>query len=274
MSELQLITDEFLALGYHIGQINAVRKSISLIKGGKLLTNFNGKKVTALAISDIPDDDFSLIGSGIGSAPDPTNSAPDIDFPLPVATRNILEKIVQGSIDQAPTQAIDSFEYESEIVASNQIARDAVAAYARANGVRVVANELALNEDVFVVAEKISATVMSGEDGVYIFGGEPTIQLPDKPGRGGRNQSLALALAKIIAGTDNVIMIIAGTDGTDGPTEAAGGLVTGETFFAADGADAALAGADAGTFLEKVGGLFVCGPTGTNVMDVVVAYKY
>ena len=93
--------------------------------------------------------------------------------------------------------------------------------------------------------------------------------LPDKPGRGGRNQSLALALAEHIAGRDDISILVAGTDGTDGPTTAAGGLVDGGTWH--EDARAALERADAGSFLEAHDALFVTGPTNTNVMDLVIA---
>ena len=95
--------------------------------------------------------------------------------------------------------------------------------------------------------------------------------LPDDPGRGGRNQSLALALAEYIAGQENVSLLVAGTDGTDGPTTAAGGLVDGQTWSDPDAARMALQNADAGSYLEQHDSLFVTGPTNTNVMDLVIA---
>jgi hydroxypyruvate reductase len=93
--------------------------------------------------------------------------------------------------------------------------------------------------------------------------------LPKNPGSGGRNQSLALALAEHIEGREDISILVAGTDGTDGPTDAAGGLVDGATWHA-DARDA-LERADAGTFLKQHDALFVTGPTNTNVMDLVIA---
>ena len=95
--------------------------------------------------------------------------------------------------------------------------------------------------------------------------------LPDHPGRGGRNQALVLALAKEITGQTDLAVIVGGTDGTDGPTNAAGGIITGKTW--SDGAERALHKADSGSFLEKAHGLLTTGPTGTNVMDLVVAIR-
>jgi len=117
----------------------------------------------------------------------------------------------------------------------------------------------------------MGALLRQANEGVYIWGGEPTITLPARPGNGGRNQSLGLALAKEIAGTDKITILVAGTDGSDGPTQAAGAIVDGSTFRHADEAQRALDAANAGDYLEEVGALFVTGPTGTNVMDLVIA---
>ena len=95
--------------------------------------------------------------------------------------------------------------------------------------------------------------------------------LPDQPGQGGRNQSLALAISEHLLGIDNITLLVAGTDGTDGPTSAAGGLVDGNTFARADAARVALEKADAGRYLEQQDSLFVTGPTNTNVMDLAIA---
>ena len=107
--------------------------------------------------------------------------------------------------------------------------------------------------------------------GTLILGGEPTIVLPANPGQGGRNQALALELAREIAGVDGLTVVVGGTDGTDGPTQAAGGIVDGSTW--ADGGQAALDAADSGSFLARRDALLITGPTGTNVMDVLVAVK-
>ena len=104
-----------------------------------------------------------------------------------------------------------------------------------------------------------------------VFGGEPTVVLPERPGRGGRNQALALALAREIAGQPGLTVIVGGTDGTDGPTDAAGAIVNGETW--SEDALAYLDNADSGSFLKKAGALLVTGPTGTNVMDLLIALR-
>jgi hydroxypyruvate reductase len=97
------------------------------------------------------------------------------------------------------------------------------------------------------------------------------VVLPDNPGRGGRNQSLALAISEHLRGLDHISLLVAGTDGSDGPTNAAGGRVDGATWSNKRAARAALKRADAGPYLEKRGALFITGPTNTNVMDLAIA---
>jgi glycerate 2-kinase len=111
--------------------------------------------------------------------------------------------------------------------------------------------------------------------GIYIWGGEPTIVLPSEPGRGGRNQHLALALAQSMALHKNASLLVCGTDGTDGPTDDAGGLVSETTIAAATQAKLDigiyLENADAGNCLATLDCLVTTGPTGTNVMDLAIA---
>jgi hydroxypyruvate reductase len=233
LDDLRAITDEMIATGKTIGQINARRKQTSLIKDGKLIAAFGGAEVRVYAISDVEGDGIATIGSGIGDCHRATIKA------------------------------------ESTIVASNSIARERAAWRAGELGLEVRLNEEMLYGDVFELAPKLAVLLRDPEPGVYIIGGEPTVMLPKKPGSGGRNQSLALALAEHIEGREDISILVAGTDGTDGPTDAAGGLVDGATWHA-DARDA-LERADAGTFLKQHDALFVTGPTNTNVMDLVIA---
>ncbi len=226
----QAMNDRMLASGEPIERINRAREKASRIKGGKLLAAFKGREALVYVISDVEGDDIGTIGSGIGDARRATCAA------------------------------------HTRIVASNALARVACAAAA---GIAVRCNEESLYDDVFELAPLIGAALINGEPGLYIWGGEPTICLPAKPGRGGRNQSLALAIAREISGHGNITVLVAGTDGTDGPTDAAGAMVDGSTFDA--GGERALRAADAGPYLEERDALFVTGPTGTNVMDVVIA---
>lgn len=237
LADLQRITGKLVAGGADIATINAKRKSLSRVKGGRLLAEFRGKSIRALAISDVEGDDIGIIGSGIGACANP-------EIP-----------------------------YEGEIIASNAVAREAVALLAAKIGLRVIRNEETLYCDVTEAADHIVAVCADGPSGIYIFGGEPTVQLPASPGEGGRNQALALLVAKRIAGRDDLTCLVAGTDGTDGPTEAAGAVVDGKSFNKKPGANAALTAADAGRFLRESGDSLVTGPTGTNVMDLAIVLK-
>ena len=234
LSALKAMTDEMLATGKTIDQINTRRKTHSLIKGGKLIERFPGQRIRVYAISDVEGDSIAVIGSGLGD----TNRLPD-----------------KGT---------------SRIIASNKIARQAVASKAEQLGLTVMENSETLYGDIFELADRLGPFIANAPPGVYLFGGEPIATLPEHPGRGGRNQSLALALSAHIAGREDISMLVAGTDGTDGPTSAAGGLIDGTTWSEAKASDA-LRRADAGTYLEQCGGLFATGPTHTNVMDLLIA---
>ena len=231
----QEMNRRMVASGLNIAEINSQRKSTSLIKDGRLLEAFSGQKSIICAISDVEGDSISTIGSGIG------------DINRSRASHEVI------------------------IVASNQTARDASAAQAHKLGLEVRHNTETLYGDVYKLSSKLGEFLRHAEKGVFIWGGEPTIGLPDSPGNGGRNQSLGLALAKEISGIDNIHILVAGTDGTDGPTDAAGAMVDGTTFRTPVAAQKALDTANAGDYLESVGGRFVTGPTGTNVMDLVIA---
>lgn len=235
-SDLEQLNKKLLAEGLDITAMNTERRKLSRIKGGGLLSHFKGDKVTVLAISDVPGDDLNVVGSGIGTLPESYGFA-------------------------ATTQ----------IVASNAHARAAAADLAQNEGLKVLANEECLHDDFLKVAVSLGARLRSMPAGVMIFGGEPTVVLPDNPGRGGRNQGLALALAREIAGTEGLTVVVGGTDGTDGPTDAAGAVIDGTTW--GEGAERALLQADSGSYLESAGALLVTGPTGTNVMDLLVAIR-
>jgi len=233
LKDLMDSTDGLLASGAPIAEMNAHRTARSQIKGGKLLAGFGGARVTTLALSDVEGDALATIGSGIADAP---------EHP--------------------------AFAFEPHIVASNTIAREAAAA---ASALPVTTNAETLYGDVSDLVPRLIAEIHAAPRGVMILGGEPVVVLPPNPGKGGRNMALALQLAREISGTEALRVLVAGTDGTDGPTDAAGALVDGQTWDES-GADA-LARADAYTWLNARGALVKSGPTGTNVADLMVVIK-
>jgi glycerate 2-kinase len=131
--------------------------------------------------------------------------------------------------------------------------------------------------DAAAAGRRLAAELLDGPASVHIWGGETGVELPANPGRGGRNQQLALAAAEVLAGHDKVWLLAAGTDGSDGPGEDAGAVIDGGTLARGelDGLNAAacLHRADAGSFFEASGDLISTGPTGTNVMDLVIGLK-
>lgn len=236
LADLTALNQRLLSQGLDIAAMNAQRRRVSRIKGGNLLSGFWGAAVDVLAISDVEGDDIAVIGSGIGAAPEKCD-----------------------------------FDYDLHIVASNQIARAAAATAAAQQQLTVLENAECLYDDVQVLATEIGARLRTMPPGVIILGGEPVVTLPDAPGEGGRNQALALALAKEIAGISDLVVLVAGTDGGDGPTPAAGGIVDGTTWQAAG--EAALRRADSASFLAQRQSQLITGPTGTNVMDLLVAIR-
>ena len=127
------------------------------------------------------------------------------------------------------------------------------------------------------LAARFTHELLMGSTQVRIWGGESTVRLPLHPGVGGRNQHLALAAARLLPDYPELLLLAAGTDGTDGPTDAAGGLVDAETCgrlaLAGLDADDCLARADAGTALTAADAVVRTGPTGTNVADLVIGLK-
>jgi len=235
LDDLRVQTDELIATGKTIAQINAWRKQNSRIKDGKLIEAFKGAEIRVYAISDVEGDAIDTIGSGLG----------DCHRASVLAT--------------------------SKIIASNQIAREQAVQKALELGYEVRVNEETLYGDVHELAATLGDSLRNATPGVYLWGGEPTVMLPKNPGQGGRNQSLALAISEQIAGMENIGLLVAGTDGTDGPTTAAGGMVDGATWCDPEDARSALQQADAGRYLEQHDALFITGPTSTNVMDLVIA---
>ena len=269
LSALRKLTDSLLAGTYSISEMNRVRKSVSLIKGGGLLSYLGTRETTALLISDVPGDDPAVIGSGL-LVPE-TQRAP---LPrLPLAAAKLLEGRELNNTEFASHQACVSI----KIVATLEDAKQAAAHSAKALGYRVTIHPEFLQGNVEKVAASIVKILHEAKPGIHIWGGETTVDLPAHPGRGGRNQHLALALALELKATPGIYALAAGTDGTDGPTDDAGGIIDPGSIRRGgkQGIDArrCLEGADAGRFLRASGDLVSTGPTGTNVMDLLIVCK-
>ena len=269
--DLARVNEYLLAEGHPIGAINRVRKRISRIKGGRLAQHIAAHRTLNLAISDVPGDDPKVIGSGLLVA----HSAEDImvdDLDLPPWLTAIGQSAPPLSSEKATHRV------RTEIVACPADARAAATATYRAAGVDVVEHRHLLVGDALEAGRRIGREIAHDEPAsVKVWASETTVMLPPRPGRGGRCQSLALAAALELRGSPGGCVLAAGTDGTDGPGEDAGAIVDAGTIARgiAAGLDPGrcLRTADAGTFLEASGDLVHTGPTGTNVMDLVVAMK-
>ena len=247
LDDLKAATDKMLASGAAIGEMNRQRRQLSLIKGGKLAKVVRCK-VLQLLISDVPGDVPGDIGSGL-----------------------LIPDAVTGMHEKLPVWQ----QIQTRIIASSSIAQAAVVSAVAEQGLDVQQHSGNLDGDMNDVHARVKNTLLSAKSGVYIWGGEPTVVLPQSPGRGGRNQHLALSLIDAAATHGSVSILVCGTDGTDGPTEDAGGLVDEASLKEAQAhsldVDQYLQRADAGTALAQLDLLVTTGPTGTNVMDLCIA---
>ena len=270
VAELARLNRWLLGSGLPIDAMNLIRKSVSRIKGGGLLTRLEGRSLRALAISDVPGDDPGIIGSGL-LVPETDLASRLAAMDLPDWLRSWTER---GLVERGDIPAQGP---EIELVATLDIAKDAAAGAGKRQGLQVHMHWEFLEGDAAERGGALARRLIGASSGLHIWGGETTVRLPANPGRGGRNQHLAVAAAVELAGRSDCFLLSCGTDGTDGPTEDAGGLVDGGTLDRAvqEGFDAGsrLAAADAGSLLAASGDLIHTGPTGTNVMDLVLGLK-
>ncbi|HEX7045887.1 MAG TPA: DUF4147 domain-containing protein [Burkholderiales bacterium] len=272
LDTLRRLNEWLLASGRDIAAMNRIRKRLSLIKGGRLARMLAPRQVICLAISDVPGDDPRFIGSGPLVADASIAEEPFDDAP-PELRRVLL------AAPPVPPPGDPCFAgVRFTIVARLEDAKRAAARAATARGWRAEVHEEPLAGEAAEVGARLAQCVLgSAPNTLHVWGGETTVRLPADPGRGGRNQSLALAAARALEGAPGVLLLAGGTDGTDGPTADAGALVDGGTIERGEEAGleagAALARADAGSFLEASGDLIQTGPTGTNVMDLVLGLR-
>ena len=267
-----------LSSGFNIEQINTVRKSMSCIKGGRLANLLGTRLTRCLIISDVPGDDLSVIGSGLLVSD--ANSVGDTSLETKLSTLELPDWIRElcHFSPRSPGYEDVCFKHLTlQIIANNSQAQFAAGKYAETLNYQVHSVGQQVFDDVKTAAKNIAYELIKGEPGIYIWGGETTIKLPENPGRGGRNQQLALEVAREISGHSDIILLVAATDGTDGPTSDAGGLVDGATLERGKhyglSVETYVDNADAGTYLLATADLFTSGSTGTNVMDLIIGLK-
>ena len=280
--------------GADIASFNAVRKHLSEVKGGLLARAAQPATVWTLLLSDVPGDDPSVIASGPFS-PDPTTYADAIGvlerygiyYAVPSSVRGHLAEGAAGNLPETPKPDDPAFRGAiSALLGTNRTAMDAAAfrmAKEREDGPTAIvllpgflqgeARECA--RSFCARLRKAAEALAPGHAVAMIAGGETTVNVRGD-GKGGRNQEFALAAALELAGQEGMAVLAAGTDGIDGPTDAAGAYADGTTVARASalGLDlrAHLSRNDAYPFFEALGDLVVTGPTGTNVADLAIGW--
>ncbi|MBO5930609.1 MAG: glycerate kinase [Clostridia bacterium] len=266
LQDLSSLTNQMLASGASIEEMNTVRKHVSLVKGGRFAEHIYPARVFAIVLSDIISSRLDMIASGPTVADTSTCEealaiVQKYNLTLTQKQKELLaretpkqienaEHVVSGSVGELCRHAAEAAElcgYEARIVT------DSMDMEARAAG-----------EEIGSLAAELAQK--KSTPGCLIFGGETVVHLRGN-GKGGRNQELALAAAKYISGMQNVAVFSVGSDGTDGPTDAAGGYVDGDTYSLIKDYEQHLDNNNSYNALKEVDGLIVTGPTGTNVND-------
>lgn len=283
IEELAEVTDLLLRAGAPIEETNVVRRHLDTLKGGRLALALAPARVIGLLISDVPGDAPEVIASG-PLVPDPSTWAHVGDVlaggsilaELPTSIRDALTDGIAGRLPETPKPGDSGFAHvDVRVIASASLALDAAAAEARRLGYNARLNTQAMTGEAREVGRVLAATLTKERSRVALLcAGETTVTVRGL-GRGGRNQEVALGGVHELAGMSGCLLCAMGTDGIDGPTDAAGAVITGNTLERARTAgldpDAALAANDAYPFFAALDDLIMSGPTGTNVMDLVVA---
>lgn len=271
--ELQDITRQLLASGASITEMNTIRKRLSLVKGGRFAQACAPARIFSVVLSDILGDPLDMIASG-PACPDTSTCAQAVQIVekyhlhLTRQARELLNQETPKQVDRVTVKITGSVR---ELCA-------AAAAQCRAQGYEpiLLTDQLCCEarEAGSFLASIVKTHANTQKKLAFLAGGETVVHLKGK-GLGGRNQELALAAAAGIAGLEQAAVFSVGSDGTDGPTDAAGGYVDGETWEQLRQAgldpDQVLEENNSYPALKQVGGLIVTGPTGTNVNDIAVA---
>jgi hydroxypyruvate reductase len=291
VSHLAALSDTLLRSGLDIGRVNAIRKRFLRWGAGRLATQLAPARVELIVLSDVIGDDLAHIGSG-PCVPDRSTAVEvrrlideaELTHRVPAPMLQYLDEVMRGERAETPKSEAPAFLYPGvPAVQGNSGVLDAGALRARVLGFDpvVIVNEPLYGEAAHAGTRVAAAALALPRGGVALWGGETTVTLGDRNGSGGRCQELALAAAIALsnAGADatGVTILAAGTDGCDGPTDAAGAIVDAQSVarMAEAGVDprGALRRHDAYEALRLAGALLKTGLTGTNVADVVIAVR-
>lgn len=287
-SDFESLCRSLLTSGLDIAGMNTVRKRFSTWGAGRLAVLLAPAKVRTFAVSDVPGDDPAAIGSG-PTVGDPATAgqvrqllaAAGLGGSLPASVERHLAAVERDPALETVKPGHPALRgAELHLIAGNRTSVEAVARRAAALGYRPLVVDETLSGEASAAGRSLARLLLEQEPGTCLVGGgETVVSIPSGAGgSGGRCQELALAAASALAGAGGACLLAAGTDGRDGPTDAAGAVVDGTTWaaVAASGRDPAadLAGHDSYPALEAAGALLRTGLTGTNVMDLVIGLRY
>jgi len=289
LKEKQEVTSILLKAGASINELNALRKHLSQLKGGGMARAAYPARLHALILSDVIGDPLDVISSG-PTVGDSSNFTDCIDICerykiMESLPKNVRERFRKGAEGSIPDTAEESEPYfttvKNTLIGNNRMSVEAARQSAEEKGFNTIVLTTTLEGEASevgnVFASVASEIVASGNPvampACVISGGETTVTVRGN-GKGGRNQEMALTVAQRLSGVDGYVFLSGGTDGTDGPTDAAGGIVDGETVKRGEekGLDcySYLENNDSYHYLSAVDGFVMTGPTGTNVMDVQI----
>ncbi len=287
--EMISLSNLLINSGASITEINTVRKHLSLVKGGQLARAVTPGTTISLILSDVIGDPLDVIASG-PTTPDPTTyknafnvlEKYNLTRSVPAGILSYLKNGCSGMIEETPKPGDTLFKKTFNLlIGTNRIALEASKMKAEQLGFSPFIIDDKLQGDIYGVAKNITGMAIKykNDDNVLkpaclLFGGEPTLRMTGH-GIGGRNQHLALLCSKLIQTQIGITVLAAGTDGTDGPTDAAGAVVDSYTVKDALSKnidpEKYINEFDSYNFFKKAGGHIITGPTGTNVMDIVIA---
>ena len=276
LEEIQFLNEQLLKSGANIVEINTVRKHLSKVKGGRFAQHVYPAKIVSLVLSDVLGDRLDSIASG-PAYPDGTTSQQAIDV-LRKYNITVSEKILNALAQETPKELSN---VETFIIGSVKVACENAQKFASQLGYNTFVLTTTLDceaKEAGKFLASIAKEIKNSDRPVkkpaaIILGGETVVKVKGS-GKGGRNQELALSFALAIEGLENIVLCSFGTDGTDGPTDAAGGIVDGQTAHkirkAGLSPESFLENNDSYNALKIAGDLLITGPTGTNVNDLIV----
>jgi hydroxypyruvate reductase len=293
LADYQALTQALLRSGATINQVNTVRKHVERVKGGRLAQIAAPAEIVALILSDVVGNPLDFIASG-PTVPDTTTFGDALDVlrefdlvdKVPRSVADWIQRGARGEVPETPKPGDPVFaRTATEVIGSLDVAAAAALQQARDLGFEAMLLTTFLEGEARDAGKLAAALakelVLRGRPtappSCLILGGETTVTVRGE-GRGGRNQEIALAAGIALAGLDRALVATLATDGTDGPTDAAGGFADGGTLAraAARGLDAraALAANDSYALLDQIGDLLVTGPTNTNVNDLLFVFSF